>query len=181
MAQYDKLTQEKMNKAIDGFHHVLTSIRTGRANPSVLNDVEVDYYGAMTPVNQMGQISVVEGTQLVIKLYDNSMLKDVEKAINAANLGLTPQNDGTVIRINVPRLTEDTRKDLAKSVSKYAEDAKIAIRNIRRDMNDLIKKDDELAEDSEKRELDGVQKVTDDFVKQIGEIAEAKVKEIMTI
>lgn len=181
MAQYDNLTKDKMSKAISAFEQVLSAIRTGRANPGMVSDIEVDYYGAPTPISQMGQINVVEGSQLVIKLYDNSMLKDVEKAINAANLGVSPQNDGVVIRINVPRLTEDTRKDLTKSVGKHAEEAKIAIRNIRRDINDMVKADEELTEDQEKKELEKVQKSTDDFIKQIGEIAEAKSKEIMTI
>ncbi len=170
-----------MTKAIQSFEHALSTIRTGRANPNMINDLEVEYYGAPTPLSQMGQISVVEGTQLVVKLYDTSMLKEAEKAINAANLGVTPQNDGAVIRINVPRLTEETRKELTKQVNKLSEEAKIAVRNVRRDLNDLIKKDEELTEDSEKKELDKVQKQTDDFIKQIGDIAESKSKEIMTI
>lgn len=181
MANYEQLAQTRMEKVIDSYQHALSNIRTGRANPGIISEIEVDYYGAPTPLNQMGQISVVEGTQLVVKLYDTSMLKEVEKAINSANIGLVPQNDGSVIRLNVPKLTEETRKDLSKGVSKFAEEAKISIRNIRRDLNDEAKCDDELNEDGEKHMLELIQKQTDAFIKRIDGIGEDKVKEIMTI
>lgn len=178
---YKDLAVEMMDKVIDNLHQTLAVLRTGRANPNMLNNVMIDYYGEMTPINQMSQISVVEGRQLVIKLYDPSQLTVVEKAINAANLGINAQNDGTVVRMNVPALTEETRKQLSKEVGKYEEEAKVAIRNIRRDINEDIKRDDEMTEDSERRELENIQKVTDDYVKKIQKISEEKVTEIMTV
>ena len=178
---YNEIAKERMEKALNRLNEDLSLLRTGRANPNMLNKVEVEYYGVMTPINQLGQISVVEGRQLVVKLYDNSLLQATEKAINASNLGLNAQNDGTVVRMIIPALTEDTRKKLAKEVSKYAEDAKVAIRNIRRDVNDDLKKDDSFSEDEEKRMLDKIQKVTDEYIKKIDDCANKKVDEIMTI
>lgn len=173
--------QHRMEKAIEAFEHHLTQVRTGRANPSILSEIEIEYYGMMTPLNQVSQISVVEGKQLVVKPFESSILKAIEKAVNLANLGLSPQNDGTVIRLNVPSLTEETRKELSKQVSKMAEEAKVAIRNVRREVNDSIKKDDTLTEDMEKNALDKVQKTTDEFIKKVDAIAESKTKEIMTV
>lgn len=178
---YNEIAKEKMEKAISRLEEDLSVLRTGRANPNMLNKVEVEYYGVNTPINQLGQISVVEGRQLVVKLYDNSMLHATEKAINAANLGLNAQNDGSVVRMLIPALTEETRKKLAKDVSKIAEDAKVAIRNIRRDVNDDLKKDDTFSEDEEKRMLDKIQKVTDEYIKKVESVASKKVDEIMTI
>ncbi len=132
---------ERMKKAIEAFQRDLSTIRTGRANPNMLDRVMVDYYGSPTPVNQIAGISVVEGRQLVIKPYDRSSIKDIEHAIYEAGLGLTPQNDGELIRIMVPALTEERRREFAKNVWKFAEHAKVSIRNIRRDANDEIKKD----------------------------------------
>lgn len=175
------LTKEKMDKAIVGYEDGLASIRTGRANAALLNSVEIDYYGAMTPLNQVGSISVVEGRTLVVKPFDINFLKEIEKAIYEANLNLTPQNDGTVIRVQVPSLTEDTRKELTKEVSKKAEEAKIAIRNIRRESNEMTKKSAELTEDMEKDCLEKIQKLTDEAVKKVDEIAADKSKEIMTV
>ena len=139
--------EERMLKAIENLESNLKTIRTGRANPQMLEHVEVEYYGSPTPINQMASITVVEGRQLCIKPYDKSILKGIEKAINAANLGIAPQNDGEVIRLNVPTLTEETRKELTKTASKVGEEAKVAIRNIRRDANDAVKKNKELTED----------------------------------
>ena len=173
--------KEKMTKAIDSLEGHLGQIRTGRANPKLLDTVEVEYYGCPTPVNQMASISVVEGTQLVIKPYDKSILKGIEKAINAANIGITPQNDGEVIRLNVPKLTGDVRKELAKQASKVGEEAKVAIRNIRRDANDAIKKNKELTEDEVKKGNEKVQKLTDEFIKKVDDAVKAKQDEIMTI
>lgn len=172
---------EKMNKAIASFEHELTTVRTGRANASLLDAVEVDYYGSPTPVNQVGSISVVEGKTLVIKPFDKSILKELETAINKANLGIAPQNDGTVIRLTVPSLTEERRKELTKVVSKMAEEAKVAIRNIRRDGNDMIKKNKELTEDMQKDGQEKIQKATDEFIKKVDSIAAAKDKDIMTV
>lgn len=178
---YRELASEAMDKVINNLHDTLSVLRTGRANPNMLNHVQIDYYGEPTPINQMAQISVVEGRQLAIKLYDQTQLSVVEKAINAANLGVNAQNDGTLIRINIPALTGETRQKLSKEVSKYEEEAKVAIRNVRRDINDDIKKDDEFTEDTERRELENIQKLTDEYIKKIQTISADKVKEIMTV
>ena len=176
-----KNIEEKMEKTIEAFKTGLEKVRTGRANPAMLNGIEVDYYGSPTPVNQIASISIQEGKTIVIKPYDASSLKDIERAINTSSLGLPPQNDGSVIRITVPVLTEETRKDFCKEVSKLAEEAKIAVRNIRRDGNDEIKKDKTIPEDTAKNLQEEIQKVTDKFSALIDEIAKAKEKEIMTI
>lgn len=173
--------QERMNKALESLDENFLTVRTGRANTSIVSEVMVPYYGVDTPLNQLAQISVVEGTQLMIKPFDPAALKDIEKAIFSANLGLTPQNDGTVIRANVPRLTEETRRELAKDVHKMGEETKIAVRNIRRDVNDSIKKDDDLSEDQEKRALDQVQKITDEFTKKIDQAVTEKTEDIMKV
>lgn len=173
--------QERMNKALETLDEHFLTVRSGRANTAIVSEVLIPYYGSDTPLNQLAQISVVEGTQLMIKPFDPQALKDIEKAIYAANLGLTPQNDGSVVRINVPRLTEETRKELAKDVHKMGEDAKIAIRNIRRDVNDSIKKDDDLSEDVEKRALEKVQKITDEFTKKIDQAVASKTADIMKV
>lgn len=181
MSFYKDLATEAMESALQSLAENLATVRTGRANPAMLSKVMIDYYGEMTPINQMSQISVVEGTQLVVKLFDPSQLKNVEKAINAANLGFNAQNDGTVIRMNVPALTQETRKVLVKDVSKMAEEAKVVVRNARRDVNDQVKKDGDLSEDMEKRELETVQKVTDEFIKKVDEVAKEKSDEILLV
>lgn len=173
--------EEKMMGVIDNLESNLRQIRTGRASGQMLERVQVEYYGAMTPINQMAQISVVEGTQLVIKPYDRSIIKDIAHAIQAANLGLNPQAEADVIRIQVPQLTEDRRKELAKDAQKYGEEAKIAIRNVRRDANDAIKKDKELPEDEQKQTLEESQKLTDKYIKDVDSICEAKKKEILNV
>ncbi|NLW28779.1 MAG: ribosome recycling factor [Erysipelothrix sp.] len=178
---YQEIAKERMDKAIKNLESDLLVLRTGRANPNMISNVMIDYYGEMTPINQLAQISVVEGRQLVVKLYDPSQLRNVEKAINAANLGLNAQNDGTVVRMLVPALTGETRKQLAKEVSKFAEEAKVAIRNIRRDVNEDVKKDEEFSEDVERRELEKIQKTTDEYIKKVDLISEEKVAEIMTV
>lgn len=173
-------TNERMTKTIESFQRDLSAVRTGRANPNMLDRVMVNYYGSPTPVNQIAGISVVEGRQLVIKPYDKSSIKDIEHGIYEADLGLTPQNDGEIIRIMVPALTEERRKEFAKNVWKFAENAKVSIRNIRRDSNDEIKKTDG-SEDEIKAGQERVQKLTDKFVKEIDEIAKVKEKDIMTV
>ena len=178
---YQEITKEEMDKVISNFHSTLSVLRTGRPNPNMLNNVLIDYYGEPTPINQMAQISVVEGRQLVVKLYDQTQLAVTEKAINAANLGVMAQNDGTVIRINIPALTGETRTQLSKEVGKYEEEAKVAIRNIRREVNDDIKKDDDFTEDTERRERENIQKITDEYIKKIEVISKEKVAEIMTV
>lgn len=170
---------KKMDKTIDHLKDELTTIRTGAANPSMLNSVEVDYYGSPTPLNQIAGISVQEGRILVIKPYDPSSLKDIERACNAADLGIAPQNDGAVIRLTVPQLTGETRKEMAKKVSKMAEECKVQIRNIRRDANQVVKKDKEMDEDTQKDAENEVQKLTDKYIKKIDELAKAKEKEVL--
>ena len=173
--------EEKMENAVDHFESHLSTVRTGRANPNLLDRIEVDYYGAMTPVNQIASISVSEGRTLVIKPYDKGSLKDIEKAINASDIGLPPQNDGTVVRITVPQLTEETRKQFCKQVSKFAEEAKVVVRNQRRDANDALKKDKSIPEDESKAALEDTQKLTDKYIEKIDDIAAKKEKDIMTI
>ena len=180
MDEYE-LVNDRMELTIASFEQALTQIRTSGANPNLVSNIEIDYYGMMTPINQISSISVVEGKQLLIKPYEMKCVKDIEKAIFAANIGLTPQNEGTQLRIVVPPLTEDRRREYTVTVKNMAEEAKVAIRNIRRDVNDSIKKDKTIPEDTQKDMLDDVQKSTDEFIKKIDEIAAKKNKEIMKV
>ncbi|MGL4820498.1 MAG: ribosome recycling factor [Bacilli bacterium] len=173
-----------MDKAISAFQRELASVRAGRANPSVLDRITVDYYGAPTPVNQMANISVPEARMLVIQPYDKSMISDMEKAILKSDLGITPSNDGTIIRIVFPALTEERRKELVKLVKKYGEDAKVAVRNVRRDANDDLKKlqkDSTITEDELRGHTETVQKETDKHIERIDAIAKDKEKEILEV
>lgn len=170
---------KKMDKVIEHLKDELSTIRTGMASPAMLNHVEVDYYGSPTPINQLAGISIQEGRIIVIKPYDRSSLKDIERACNEADLGIAPQNDGTVIRLTVPQLTGETRKEMAKKVGKIAEECKVQIRNIRRDANQVVKKDKEMDEDTQKDCENEVQKLTDKYVKKIDELAKAKEKEVL--
>ncbi len=180
MSQVDYV-KEKMSSSIEVFESNLAQIRTSGANPGLVSHVTIDYYGMETPINQVSSISVIEGKQLLIKPYEMRVVKDIEKAIFAANLGLTPQNEGTQIRINVPPLTEEKRKEYANQVLKMAEEAKVAVRNVRREGNDIVKKDKTLPEDYSKSLIEDIQKATDDAIKQIDEIVAEKNKEIMTV
>ena len=171
----------RMNKALDSFKTQLDSVRSGRANPNLLNGLEVDYYGSPTPINQLAGISVQEGRIIVIKPYDRSVLKGIEHAINTSNLNLPPQSDGTVIRLTVPALTGETRKALCKDVKKMAESAKVAVRNIRREANDDAKKEGSFTEDQQKQCQEKIQKLTDEMIKNIDDVAEAKENDIMTV
>ena len=176
--------EEKMEKTIESLKKELSLIRTGRANPAVLNDVRVDYYGVPTPINQMSTISVPEAQQIVIKPFDKTQLREVEKAIQLADLNLVPQSDGVVIRINFPALTEARRKELCKDVKKLGEDAKVACRNIRRDCNEALKKlekNKEISEDEYAELQEKLQKITDKYVAMVDKAVEAKTKEIMTV
>lgn len=173
--------EERMIQAIDNLEANLRTILTGRANAGILDRVHVDYYGSPMPINQLSQIQVVEGTQLVIKPYDRSIVKDMGHAIQAANLGFNPQVEADCIRILVPQLTQERREQLAKEAQKYGEEAKITVRNIRRDANDATKKDKELTEDDRKSELEDSQKLTDDYIKQVESIVDAKKKEILNV
>lgn len=176
-----ELTKSKMSKSVESYESELATVRTGVASASILDRIEVMYYGFKTPLNQVASVSVPEPRMLMIKPYEKSTLKDIEKAIVEANIGLTPNNDGTLIRIIIPALTEERRKELCKQVSRYAEDAKVSIRNIRRDANDTIKKNKEASEDTKKGLEADVQKLTDEFTKKIDLIAKDKEKDIMSI
>lgn len=173
--------EERMEKAIVSLENALKTIRTGRANPAILDRVMVEYYGSEMPINQLAGISVLEGRQLVVKPYDKGVLKDMERAIAMCDLGVAPQNDGDLIRINIPPLTEDRRKEFAKDAHKFGEEAKVAVRMIRRDANDAIKKNKEFTEDEIKAGQDDVQKLTDQFIKKIDTVVEEKAKEIMSV
>ena len=173
-------TEELMEEAIETYKGRLTNIRAGRANPSMLDTVRVDYYGAMTPLNQLANISVPEARKLQVKPFDKSALNNIEKAIYEANLGLTPNNTGEVIFISIPELTEDRRKELVKQAKGMMEDAKIALRNIRQDANNDIKKL-ELNEDEEKRATNEIQELINKYNKTVEEINADKEKELMTV
>lgn len=179
-----KEAEEKMGKTVDVLKKDLASLRAGRATPALLDKIQVDYYGAITPVNQMANINVPEARLLLIQPWDKSTIPAIEKAILKSDLGLTPSNDGNVIRIGIPQLTEDRRKDLVKVVKKKTEEARVAVRNVRRDTNDMIKeleKEREISEDESKRSLEEVQKLTDKMVKKVDEVMEGKEKEIMEV
>ena len=179
-----KILDDSMTKAIKSLQGQLTKVRTGRANANVLDGVVVDYYGSPTPIKQVGQISTPEARLLQIQPFDKSIIGEIEKSIINANLGLNPSNDGNFIRIQFPALTEEKRKDLVKQVKKMGEDAKIAVRNIRRDANDHLKKaekDKELSEDLRHDAEADVQKYTDEHVKLIDEIVKHKETEIMEV
>ena len=183
MAKYPEI-EKKMEKRIDAYASELKTIRAGRANAQVLDKVAIDYYGTMTPIQQVGSISSPEPRLLVIQPWDVTVLKEIEKAINASDLGISPQNDGKVIRLNFPPLTEERRKELVKTVKKYTEEAKIQIRNIRRDALEDFKKqkkDGEMTEDDVKGAEKDVQNITDRYIKEIDEICAAKEKEILEV
>ena len=178
------IATDKMNKTISVMKQEYNSLRAGRANPQALDRIMVDYYGSPTPINQMGNISVPEPRMLIIALWDTKMIPNVEKAIQKSDLGINPANDGKVIRLIFPELTEERRKDLAKVIRKKAEESKVAVRSIRRDAMEDIKKqkkDNLLTEDDQKKLEEKVQKLTDDKVKEIDTIAQAKEKEIMSV
>ncbi len=176
-----EIANEKMENAITAFQTGLGKVRTGRANPNMLDGIMVDYYGTPTPINQIASISIQEGKTIVIKPFDRNSVKDIERAINASDLSLPPQNGGDVLRITVPSLTEETRKGFCKDVDKMAEEAKVAVRNIRREVNEEIKKDKTIPEDFSKNYLEDIQKETDKYIAKVDELAKAKQKEIMTI
>ena len=172
--------KEKMELSIKSLEHKFTNVRAGRANPNILNDITVSYYGVDTPIKQLANISIPEARQLSIKPFDKSILKDIEKAIFEADLGLTPNNNGESIFIVIPALTEDRRKELVKQVKQIAEEARIALRNIRQDANKAID-NLELSEDEEKRANEKVQELINDFNKIVDEKLKEKEKELMTI
>lgn len=176
--------ENKMNKSLDALQNEYASIRAGRANPHVLDKLKVDYYGSPTPLQQVGNISVPEARMIVIQPWEKSLLKEIEKAILTSDLGINPTNDGTVIRLVFPELTEERRKELAKDVKKKGENTKVAIRNIRRDANDAFKKmekADEISEDDLAEAEERIQKLTDKMIAEVDKAIEAKTKEIMTV
>lgn len=178
------LAKEKMEKSINSLKYEYNSIRAGRANAAILDKISVDYYGSPTPINQMAAISVPEARVLAIQPWDMSALSLIEKAILASDIGINPSNDGRIIRLVFPALTEERRKQLSKDVSKFGEEAKVAVRQIRRDCIEKIKtmkKNSEITEDDQKYAEEKLQKITDEYVKKIDEIADAKTKEIMEI
>ncbi|MBQ2450524.1 MAG: ribosome recycling factor [Lachnospiraceae bacterium] len=175
--------EEKMQKAYDFLLGDYQTIRAGRANPHVLDKIKVDYYGTPTPIQQVGNITVPEARMIQIAPWEKSLIRDIEKAIMASDIGITPSNDGSVIRLVFPELTEERRKELVKDVKKKGEDSKVAVRNIRRDANDSFKKlaKTEVSEDEIKDLEDSVQKLTDKFIKDIDKAIEEKSKEILTV
>ena len=177
-------TKERMEKCLTALSNELASIRAGRANPAVLDRISVEYYGTPTPINQMASISVAEARILVVTPYDKTQLKPIEKAIQASELGINPTNDGSVLRIVFPQLTEERRKELCKTVSKTCEESKVAVRNVRRDGMDKIKakkKANEITEDDVKEAEKDIQKLTDKYIEKVDKIGEEKNKEIMSI
>jgi len=179
-----EFAKEKMTKSISALNSEYNSIRAGRANPAVLDPIRVDYWGVPSPVNQMAAVSVAEARILVIQPWDKSALKLIEKAIQASDIGINPQNDGSVIRLTFPPLTEDRRKEIVKDIQKMAENSKVAARSIRRDCLEKLKsmkKASEITEDDLKDGEKEIQKITDNFIKEIDEISAAKQKEIMEI
>lgn len=179
-----KDAEERMKKSIEHLSKDLASMRAGRANPAMVERISVDYYGSPTPINQLANVTVPEARLLVIQPWDKSMITDIEKAIMRSDLGITPSNDGNVIRLAVPQLTEERRKELAKVVKKRVEEARVAVRNIRREANDMLKsseKDKLISEDENKKGADEIQKLTDKYVKNVDAVLQAKEKEIMEV
>lgn len=182
--EVSKATRDHMGKALDHLHHELAGIRTGKANPALLDSIKVEYYGQSVPIKQVANVAVPDSRLITIQPWERSLIGAIEKAIQASDLGLNPQNDGTLIRLPIPPLTEERRKDLVKVVKRLGEDTKVAVRNVRREANERIKKmekDHEISEDEMHKRQDGVQKMTDEFVSKVDESIAAKEKEIMEI
>ena len=176
--------EEKMTKTVENLEGEYATIRAGRANPNILNKIKVEYYGVPTPMQQLANITVPEARMLVVQPWDKGILKDIEKAINISDLGLVPMNDGNLIRMAIPQLTEQRRKDLVKVVNKKAEEAKVAIRNIRRDGNVFLKKEEknsDISKDVIKDMEDKIQKLTDQKIKDLEAVTDKKVKEILSV
>ena len=184
MSERVKEYSDKMAKTIDHLQNEYATVRAGRANPHVLDKLRVDYYGTPTPIQQVGNVSVPDPRTIQIQPWEKNILKDIEKAIQASDIGINPTNDGNVIRLVFPELSEERRKDLAKEIKKKGEDAKVAVRNIRRDGNDAFKKltkAEDLSEDEVKDLEDELQKLTDKYIKEIDSMVDTKSKEIMTV
>lgn len=182
--EIEKNIQEKMDKTIQVLKNEYVSIRTGRANPALLDRITVEYYGSDTPLNQLANVTAPEARVLNISPWDAKSISAIEKAIQKSDLGMNPSNDGKIIRLVIPQLTEERRKDLVKSVRKLAEEAKVAVRNLRRDANDnlkKLKKDSKIPEDEIKKSEESTQKMTDKYIKEIDKLCEVKEKEIMEV
>ena len=176
--------KDRMEKTIGSLKKEMGKIRTGRANPTILDDLTIEYYGSPTPLKQLAQVSTPDPRTLMISPYDKTCLQAIEKAINTSDLGLPPNNDGQVIRLNIPELTEERRKSLVKDVKKKGEEAKIAIRNIRRDGNEMVKKAEkgkEISEDDCKKEQERIQKLTDEYVVRVDDVLKHKEEDILTV
>lgn len=183
MSDYSNI-ENKMKKTVENLEVTYSEIRAGRANPAILNKVKIDYYGVPTPISQVAGISVPEARLIVIQPWDASVLKEIEKAILTSDIGINPNNDGKVIRLSFPELNEERRKEIVKDVKKYAEEAKVAIRNIRRDGIDEYKamqKDNAISEDELRDAEEDIQKLTDKYVAEIDRVASEKEKEVMSI
>ncbi len=181
MSQHTDFAKDKMDKCIESLKANFTRVRSGRANPHILDPIKVDYYGQPTPITQLAAVKVPEASMLVVEPWDKSSLRAIEHAIESSDLGITPSNDGVCIRLPFPRPTEERRRELAKECNKLAEEARVAVRNVRRDANGKIERDEELPEDEQTREKKSVQKLTDSYVAQIDELLKAKTAEVMEI
>lgn len=181
MSQHTDFAKSHMDKCIEALKANFARVRSGRANPHILDPIKVDYYGQPTPITQLAGVKVPEASMLVVEPWDKTALKAIEKAIEASDLGITPSNDGVSIRLPFPRPTEERRRELAKECSKLAEDARVAVRNVRRDVNGKIERDEELPEDAQTREKKAVQKLTDGYIAQIEDLLKTKTAEIMEI
>lgn len=176
--------EKKMKGAIDHFHHDLGKLRTGQASVALLEDLKVEYYGNPTPLNQVATLGAPDSQTLTVQPWESSILKDIEKAIQASDLGLTPNNDGQMVRLVIPPLTNERRQQLVKLVKKYSEECKVSIRNVRRDINDKLKKSEknhDVSEDDCRKGIDDIQKITDTFVGEVDKIAAVKEKDIMDV
>lgn len=179
-----KTFEEKMKKSVGVYENDLAGIRVGRANPAVLQKVNVDYYGSPTPINNVAEVKVTDARTIVIQPWEAKMLKEIDKAIQASDVGITPANDGKVIRLSFPPLTEERRRDITKQTEKMGEEAKVSIRNIRREANDKckdMKKSGEMTEDEQKQSEKSIQDLTDKYIKDLDKLTDAKKKEIMAI
>ena len=181
MSQYTDKAEKNMGKCLDALKANFARVRTGRANAQILAPIMVDYYGQPTPITQLAGIKVPEASMLVVEPWDKSALRAIEKAIESSDLGITPSNDGTSIRLPFPKPTEERRKELVKECKELAEEARVSVRNVRRDVNGKIERDEELSDDEQSREKKAVQKVTDSYVAKIDELLKAKSAEVMEI
>lgn len=181
MSVHSDKAKQSMDKCIEALKNNFSRIRTGRANPHALDHIKVDYYGQPTPISQLAAIKVPEASMLMVEPWDKSSLKSIEKAIETSDLGITPSNDGSAIRLPFPMPTEERRRELAKECSQIAEEARVAVRNVRRDVNGKIERDEELSEDDQKREKNGIQKLTDSYIAEIESLLKTKTSEIMEI